>query len=60
VTIGVGILPLLQDIVILCCKNLEYQDLEDTMTLLNVAVTNFKTQSLHVVQAVILELFFKA
>jgi hypothetical protein len=60
VTIGAEILPLLSDIVILCCKNMDYIELEDTMTLLNVAVTNFKSESLSLVRACISELFLKA
>ena len=46
--------------VILCCKNLDYTELEDTMTLLNVAVSNFKIEGLSLVRAVIPELFIKA
>lgn len=46
VTIGPQILPLLSDICLKCCKNLSFDDLEDTMTLLNKTIIEFKSESI--------------
>ena len=59
VLFGTDIITLMTDFATMCCFRLNFEQLEDTLTMLNFAVQNFKTSSLNLTTSCMMIIFEK-